>query len=406
MKVLHLSTSDIDGGAARAAYRLHRELNELGMSSKMLVRDKQTSSYAVIRETSLITKLGPMTGRWPLRKYLERDRVMFSSQWFKDDLSAKVLEIDPDVVHLHWVCNGFLKIETLRKFDRPIVWTLHDMWPMTGGCHYTQACDRYQQQCGNCPVLHSDHFKDLSFEILRRKASAWDGLDLTIVAPSQWLADCAKASALFRHRRIEVIANGIDTSLFRPGFKQTARAILNLPPDKKLLLFVAGSTTGDPRKGFQYLVEALNWLQTDGGDFELAILGENAPDVPLPWLFKTHYLGRFSDEVALALVYSAADLFVAPSVQDNLPNTVVEALACGTPCVAFDIGGMPDMIDHLSNGYLAKPFDVKDLGKGIAWALAADESQTDLSGRARLKAAQSFSSQTQAARVLALYQSL
>jgi glycosyltransferase involved in cell wall biosynthesis len=311
------------------------------------------------------------------------------------------------VINLHWVCNGFLKVETLKKLNRPLVWTLHDMWPMTGGCHYSAGCDRYQQQCGHCPVLQSDRAKDLSFEILRRKARAWNGLDLTVVAPSQWLANCAQASALFRDCRIEVIANGIDTSLFRPGFKQAARALLNLPSDKKLLLFVAGSTTGDPRKGFRYLVEALDWLQMDGGDrdFELAILGEDAPDTPLPLPFKTHYLGRFSDEAALALVYNAADVFVAPSVEDNLPNTVVEALACGTPCVAFDIGGMPDMVDHLSNGYLAEPFEIKDLAKGIAWALSAEPS-VNLGERSRQKAEQAFDSQTQAAKVLALYQSL
>jgi glycosyltransferase involved in cell wall biosynthesis len=415
VKILQVSTEDIDGGAARAAFRLNQALNmQPQVSSQMLVRNRRSGARTVIAEGSMIAKLGPLAERLPLRKYPRREKVMFSTQWFADVLAKRIAAIDPDVINLHWVCNGFLKVETLKKLNRPLVWTLHDMWPMTGGCHYSAGCDRYQQQCGNCPVLHSDQFKDLSFEILRRKAHAWKGLDLTIVAPSQWLADCARASALFRHSRIEVIANGLDTSLFRPGFKQAARALLNLPPDKKLLLFVAGSTTGDPRKGFRYLVEALDWLQnvpTDSGDrdFELAILGEDAPDTPLPWSLKTHYLGRFSDEAALALVYNAADVFVAPSVEDNLPNTLVEALACGTPCVAFKIGGMPDMIDHLSNGYLAKPFDIQDLAKGIGWALSAAssvESSVNLSERSRLKAEQAFDSQTQAAKVLALYQSL
>ena len=406
MKILHLSTSDIDGGAARAAYRLHKGLSEAGISSHMLVRDSQKRAPSVVKDTSAITKLGPILNRLPLRKYPQRDSVMFSSQWFIDSLTRSISAVDPDIVHLHWVCNGFLQIETLKKIGRPIVWTLHDMWPFTGGCHYTQGCDRYKHQCGNCPILRSQKQKDLSADILKRKAKAWKDLKLTVITPSRWLADCANESALFKHQRVEVIANSIDTKLFRPGLKQEARKILNLPPDKKLLLFVAGSTTGDPRKGFKYLVDALNQLQRRGDrTFELAILGEEAPVDPPRWPFKTHYLGRFSDEVSLALVYNAADVFIAPSVQDNLPNTVVEALACGTPCIAFKIGGMPDMIDHQQNGYLASPFDTADLGKGIEWVLK-DGNQTDLSASARQKAEAEFSMKQQQQKILALYKNL
>lgn len=407
MKILHLSTSDIDGGAARAAYRLHQGLNQMGVSSYMLVRDKQKKSPSVISDTSAITKLGPILNRLPLRKYPERDAVMFSSQWFIDSLAKPIADINPDVVHLHWVCNGFLQIETLKKINKPIVWTLHDMWPFTGGCHYTQGCDRYKHQCGSCPILHSQKQKDLSFQTLQRKAKAWKDLKLTIVTSSRWLAGCANESALFKHQSVEAIANSIDTKLFRPGLKQSAREILNLPQDKKLLLFVAGSTTGDPRKGFQYLVDALNLLQHRGDcTFELAILGEEAPTDASPWTFKTHYLGRFSDEVSLALVYNAADIFIAPSVQDNLPNTVVEALACGTPCIAFKIGGMPDMIDHQQNGYLASPFDIEDLGQGIEWILNDDAKHSELSARARQKAEENFSIEQQSAKFLKLYESL
>ncbi len=407
MKILHLSTSDIDGGAAKAAYRLHQGLNKVGVSSQMLVRDKQTSSKAVVRDTSVMTKLGPIFNRLPLRKYPERDSVMFSSQWFPDSLTQAISAINPDIVQLHWVCNGFLQIETLKKINKPIVWTLHDMWPFTGGCHYTQGCDRYQHQCGSCPILRSQKQKDLTFHTLQRKVKAWRDLSLTVVAPSQWLADCASESTLFKHQSVQAIAGGLNTDVFRPGLKQAAREILNLPQDKQLLLFVAGSTTGDPRKGFKYLVEALNLRQQQGNDtFELAILGEEAPTNPVPLAFKTHYLGRFNDEISLALAYNAADVFIAPSIQDNLPNTVMEALGCGTPCVAFKIGGMPDMIDHQQNGYLASPFEVADLGKGIEWVLGDQDKYAELAVNARQKAERAFNCEQQVIKFIELYKSL
>jgi len=404
MKIVHLSTSDLDGGAAKAAYRIHRGLIDIGVDSTMLVRHKISQDSTVIANKTLLAQIGSKVDGQPLKRYQKREQAMFSPQWFPDSVVDRVKQINPDIVHLHWICDGFLKIESLRSFQQPIVWTLHDMWPLTGGCHYTKDCTRYTSNCGNCPVLNSSSPKDLSFRTLQRKITAWQNTNLTIVTPSRWLAQCAKASTLFKDRRIEVIANGIDTERFKPGYRQVARDVLKLPQDKNILLFVSGSTTGDPRKGFRYLVEALQLLQQqEKCNFELAILGEELPSEVLPWSFKTHYLGKFNDEVSLALVYNAVDLFIAPSVQDNLPNTVVEALTCGVPCIAFNIGGMPDMIDHMENGFLATPFDVDSLADGISKLISDSDLHYNLSANARSKAVNNFNIQKQSEAYIDLY---
>lgn len=408
MKILHLSTSDIDGGAARAAYRLHRGLIEANVDSKMLVRAKFGEDSTVLSNKTPLARLGSKLDALPLNLYPERDSTMFSPQWFPDSVVTRVKQLNPDIIHLHWVCNGFLKIESLAKFHKPIVWTMHDMWSLTGGCHYTKGCDRYTEGCGSCPQLKSNHFHDLSRRTWKRKAKAWQSLNMTLVTPSKWLAKCTQASPLFEQYRIEVIPNGIDTQQYQPLDTQIARDKLNLPQDKYLVLFGAGSTSGDPRKGFRYLLSALKMLNADrwSNQLELVIFGESEAAEPLPIRFKTHYLGRLNDDISLAAAYSAADVFISPSVQDNLPNTVVEALACGTPCIAFDIGGMPDLIQHQHNGYIAKPFDIDDLANGIAWLLEDDERRIELSKKSHAYALRNFELKAQSNRYLQLYEYL
>ena len=407
MKVLHLSTSDLDGGAARAAYRLHQGMLEVGTDSQMLVRAKLSEDEAVVGNKTTIARVGSKLDGLPLKRYPQRKPTPFSTEWFPDSVVARVKQLDPDVVNLHWVCNGFLQIESLPRFNKPIVWTLHDMWPFTGGCHYAQECDRYLESCGKCPQLNSQSQIDLSYKILHRKLKAWQGIDLTLVTPSQWLGDCVRASRLFRQSRVEVIPNGIETERYRPIDKKKARAALNLPQDKRLVLFGVGSRSGDPRKGFRYLLSALQQLdESQWKDrLELVVFGR-AEGNDLPIAFKTHFLGRLEGDEALASAYSAADLFVAPSVQDNLPNTIVEALSCGTPCAAFSIGGMPDMIVHRQNGYLAQPFDVQDLAQGIVWAIESDERHEQLCHDARRYALGNFELRAQARQYINLYEDL
>jgi glycosyltransferase involved in cell wall biosynthesis len=407
MKILHLSTSDLEAGAARSAYRLHQGLRSIDVTSQMLVRAKVSVDETVIAERSLLTKLGPVASGQPLRLHPQHDRSMFSLQWFPDALAPRVAQFNPDIVNLHWVGNGFLKIETLAKLNKPIVWTFHDMWAFTGGCHYSQGCDRYQQSCGACPHLKSDRERDLSRWVWERKAKAWKDLNLTIVTPSQWMGKCARSSSLFRECRVEVIPYGIDTQKYQPIDRQIARNLLNLPQDKQFVLF-GSMSVGDPRKGIQLLQAALQHLLKSGWEdkIELLVFGEAQASSQTDLGYKTHYLGKLNDDISLALAYSAANVFAAPSLEDNLPNTVIEALACGIPCVAFKIGGMPDTIEHQQNGYLAQPYEVEDFASGIAWVLEDRQRHQILSHRARERVEQELNLQLQADRYLDLYRQI
>lgn len=410
MKALLLSTSDSEGGAARAACRLHQGLQSSGVASQMLVQSTLSEDLTVIAPQSKIekgiSKLRPTLDSLPLQFYPKRDRTaLFSPQCLPDRLPHMVGQLSPDIVNLHWVCDGFLQLETIARLNKPLVWTLHDMWPFTGGCHYTQECDRYTKSCGACPQLASHQSWDLSRWIWRRKAKTYKEPNLTIITPSLWLAERARSSSLLRNLRVEVVPNGLDITKFKPSDQRLAREILNFPQGKQLVLFGAIRATSDPRKGFHLLQPALQKLSsTEGGDrIELVVFGSSQPDNHFGLGFKTHYLGKLSDDVTLALVYAAADVFIAPAIQDNLPNTVMEALACGTPCVAFRTGGIPEMIEHLQNGYIAEPFKVEDLARGVAWVLEEKDRYKRLCNRAQQKVQQEFGQDLQALRYLSLF---
>ncbi|MDJ0706281.1 MAG: glycosyltransferase family 4 protein [Leptolyngbyaceae cyanobacterium MO_188.B28] len=408
MKTLILSTSDIEGGAARAAYRLHQGLQTVGVSSQMLVRARFSGHKSVIAEKSILTKLGPQMNNLPMRRYPNRERKLFSSQWFPDAIARKVADIDPDIVNMHWVCNGFLKIETLAKLNKPLFWTLQDMWAFTGGCHYNEACDRYKDSCGRCPQLNSNKDRDLSRSIWQRKYNAWKNLNLTIVTPSSWMADCVRASSLFRDRRVEVIPFCLDTERYRPVDPKVARSLLKLPQDKQIILFGALSATSDKRKGFHLLMPALQKLSQSGWgeNIELAVFGASEPENPIDLGFKTHYLGSFQDDLALALVYSAADVMIVPSLQESFGQTASEALACATPVVAFNATGLKDIVDHQQTGYLVQPYEIEDLARGIAWVLEDKDRHKALTVQAREKAERVFALELQAQRYIALFEEI
>lgn len=412
MKLLILNTFDNLGGAAIATYRLHRGLRLIGINSHMLVQSKKADDSNVIGPTTkwgmVISIIRPYLDGALTHLYRNRQKVPFSSAWLPSSLLSKVTKLNPDIVHLFWVSGGFLRIETLKNFKRPIVWTLHDMWPFTGGCHYDDECRRFQQSCGRCPALHSNQERDLSRRVWERKQTSWEGVPIVVVATSHWLADMARSSSLFKNQRIEVIPNGIDTETYKPINKEVARATYNLPQDKHLILFSAFSAISDKRKGNQFLVQALEIMSQAGWEskIELVIIGASRPENPPDMGMKVHYMGHLHDEISQVLLYSAADVVVAPSMQENLSNTVMESLACGTPVVAFNIGGMPDMIEHQVNGYLATPFESNDLANGIMWVLENKRRHDTLSLRARQTVEEHYALKTVANRYLALYQSL
>lgn len=396
MKILHLNNSDISGGAARAAYRIHKGLQHTGIDSQMSVLAKKSDDKTIVGSGTTVKKglalLRPILDGAATKLFGVRSKAIFSPAWLPfSDIPAQINAISPDIVHLHWICGGMLRVEDLKLINKPIIWTLHDMWAFTGGCHYNADCELFQQACSNCPQLKRSSENDLSRSIFKRKEKAWAGLDITIVTPSRWLAECAQKSYLFKDRRVEVIHNGLDLDLYKPIDKITAREIWDLPSDKKLILFGAMSATSDHRKGFDLLHQGLKQLADKwSGKAELVVFGASEPVKPHDFGLPVHYLGHLHDDVSLSLLYAAADVMVTPSRQDNLPNTVVESLACGIPIVAFDIGGMPDMIEHKINGYLAKPFDVSDLAAGISWVLADEHRHKKFCVKVREKAVACF----------------
>jgi len=412
MTPLFINTTDLAGGAARAAYRLFKGVRSSGLDARMLVRDKTSNDVNIVTPAKnmkcLTERIKPHIERLPFRLYPHRKKTAFHFQWNPGVSPSVIQKINPDIIHLHWICGGFLRIESLPKLKRPIVWTLHDMWAFTGGCNYSADCNSYEKSCGHCPQLASSKGDDLSRWVWRRKKRSWAGMPLAIVAPSRWLAECAGRSSLFHDKQTKVIPNGIDTDIFRPCEKKRARERFNLPQDKTLILFSAANGIRNPLKGFDYLRHALNNLKMRmiAKTPELVIMGnstsERIEDVEVP----VHNIGHLTDEHDIALLYSAADLFAAPSVQDNLPNTVMEAFACGTPCVAFRIGGLPDMIEHQENGYLAEPFDAEDLAHGIAWSLENQGRRHRLSSRATEKVISEFAVGLISKRYMALYEEL
>ena len=412
MKAL-LVVMTLKGGAGGSAYRLHRGLQRLDVDSRVLVKSRSDldddrvivtpdpRSVRWLRKLSFLARQGPLE-RLPLKFYPNRDEAIFSTQWVPDSVVSAVRRYAPDVVNLRWVGN-LLRIETIPKLRKPIVWTLSDMWPFTGGCYIPQECDRYKEACGRCPHLASRRDGDLSRGVWKRKAKAWRNIDMTIVTPSKRMAGCVRSSSLFGNRRVEVIPSSVEIDKYRPLDQKMAATLLGLPTDKKIVLF--GAWQNHPHKGFHLLTDALQRLSRAGwGEkIELVVFGferpANLPDLGV----KSRFLGRLNDPFSKAAAYGAAHVFVAPSTIDNFANTVLEAGACGRPTVAFDIGGMPDIIDHEESGYVARAFDTEALARGIAWVLEDTGRQQALSRRAREKTEREYSLKTYAERYIELF---
>lgn len=409
MKVLIVNTSDIKGGAARAAYRLHHALLAEGIDSQMLVQDKSSDDYTVIGPKSkfdkVLVKLRPAIDGIPVRSYSQRSKTLFSPSWLPfSSVVERINEINPDIVHLHWIAGGMMRVEEIAKIKAPIVWSLHDMWPFTGGCHYDEYCGGYKNNCGRCKVLGSSKNSDLSSKVHKRKTKAYQKIsNLAIVGLSHWLAKEARASSLFKGLPIYNLPNPVETNIFAPFEKSTARKLLNLPQNTRLVLFGAMNAFSDARKGYRELTEAVTTL--DVKDTELVVFGASKPKDDQTFNQRVHYLGKLHDDISLRALYSAADVMVVPSIQENLSNAILESLSCGTPVVAFDTGGNGDMIEHKKNGYLAEPFDPSGLAEGIDWVLQHPE-HARLSMLARQKVEDEFDSHIVADQYIDLYKNL
>tara|TARA_R110002096_G_scaffold152824_20_gene316255 strand:- start:9759 stop:10994 length:1236 start_codon:yes stop_codon:yes gene_type:complete len=404
-----VSSSDIKGGAARATYRLHKALLRVDIDSQMLVDTKLSDDYSVIGQDSNvgngISLMRRVLDRLPINFYKHRSPTYFSPNLVPfSGLVKRINAINPDVVHLHWVNKAMLSISDIAAIKAPIVWSLHDMWAFTGGCHYDEECGAYEQSCGTCKVLGSVKSNDLSRKVFKKKLTTYAAhQNLTVVGLSKWLATCASKSTLFKKNKVVCLPNPIDTLIYSPLDKNIARDLLRLPKNKKLVLFGALGATSDPRKGYKELCEAL--LQLKEQDIELVVFGSSKPKISEDFKFNTHYLGQLHDDVTLRALYSAADVMVVPSKQEAFGQTASESMACGTPVVAFACTGLLDIVEHLKTGYLTKPYDTTDLATGIDWVLNAPN-YDELSTNARNKVLNEFDSQVVAKQYIELYESV
>ena len=398
-----------------AARRLMEALNNSGVKAKMLVRDKQTSHISVCQLPH---------GLWQQWHFLwERLTILCHLRLsrrhlFEIDTAVAGTDItrrpefrEADVIHLHWVNQGLLSLRGLRRIldsGKPVVWTMHDMWPATAICHLTLGCEEYRHGCGSCPYLpgHSRH--DLAARVWRRKELLLQGRSIHFVACSQWLATEARGSRLLQGQEVTSIPNPIDTRVFCRRDRMAARQRLGLPADRRLILFAAQRAT-NAYKGMDYLVEACRQLVAQHPEMcdntALVILGGCADEVAAQMPLPSHALGYVSDTDRIVDVYNAADVFVLPSLSENLPNTIMEAMACGVPCLAFGVGGIPEEIDHLHNGYVARYRDAADLARGLHWLL--DEADRETLGREAVRhVAQHYSQHAVAMRYIDLYNRL
>lgn len=407
MKILIVSTSDTQGGAAIAASRLMDALNANNLKVKMLVRDKHSGNRLVVRAG------GEMHNTWNF--YWERGKIFLKNRLSRENLFevslantgipiTKLPEFrEADVIHLHWINQGMLSVKEIGRIlasGKKIVWTMHDMWPFTGVCHYAGTCNRYQESCGSCPYLVSASQDDLSHTVFHQKQSAYASGNITFVACSNWLRELAGKGSLTKGHRVISVPNPIDTTLYLPKEKNAIRERMHLPKDMKIVLFAAMKAS-DKRKGMDYLMEAARLVAQERDDILFLIAGANGDEIARCLPLHARSTGFMAPADMLDL-YNAADVFVTPSLQDNLPNTIMESMACGTPCVGFSTGGIPEMIDHRKNGYVAEYKNAQDLADGLIWTLFDADPET-LSANAREKVLTDYTQKKIAQQYISIY---
>ena len=394
MKVVHLCSSDILGGAAKAAYYISKALKSTDVDSSMLVQNKYSNDDTVI--PFIDSKMKELSyGKRFFMDYIfinyltVKERGRFSFPYWGIDISKHPLVKRADIVHLHWINQGFFSFNTfamLARLNKPIFWTFHDMWAFTGGCHYTNNCERFKDSCGNCPSLKNPSGKDSSYKIWSQKNLVFSKLNLNIVTPSNWLRRYTEKSSLFKDENIEVVPYAIDLDFFKPMNKMEVRDKLNLPKDKILILF-GSMNVKDERKGFKYFKESLIKLIERNPELKdhmsIIVFGKSDQEmqsgIPCEFIF----YGRIDSNEKIVSLYNAADFFVISSLEDNYPNTVMESLSCGIPVLAFNTGGIPDMVNHLNNGYLADSLSSDSLTLGMEWLINNKNVRKDLSKNAR-----------------------
>lgn len=417
MKILLISKHPRTGGAAIASTRLMEALKARKVDVKMLVQDGGVEEEGIYSTTKGKLKQWTNLFRFIMERlaFLRQERsknirFLFSLANTGESITQNVHVLEADVIHLHWINAGFLSLKSLKELlslGKPLVWTFHDMWPFTGGCHYALDCTGYTKECGHCPYLKKPEKRDLSYRIWKRKRALFKNSKVSVITPSTWLQGCVEDSSLLQHWPVSTIHNPIDHELFRPVEREEACRMLGLDPSKKYILFGA-ATMKNVLKGFSYFLEAIKILADESNisqDVEILLFGKTKGDVVSTFPLKTRNIAFVNSKQTIVNLYSVAQLFVIPSLQDNLPNTIIESMLCGTPVVGFRTGGIPEMIDHRVNGYLADYKSSSDLAKGMLWVLTED-SYDGLSARTRDIAVSRFSWERSVEMHLELYRSI
>ncbi|HAO47481.1 MAG TPA: glycosyl transferase family 1 [Chitinophagaceae bacterium] len=378
-KLVHIQYSMESAG--RAALRLQRAFQDTEISSSIVSMEHSVESQGVkymSARARLLTRLEDRIQNYLTRK-VNKKLGSFSYPVLGNNL-AKLDEVkNADVIYIHWALKGMLNfrsIEQIAALNKPVVIFLHDMWNITGGCHHSFDCVKYKTEgCGNCPMFPEENKNDLSAKEFRKKMKIYSRYNnLYFVSPGRWLYDCARESLLTRDKPAFYIPNLLDKNIYKPVDKNAARQVLNIDANETVIAFGA-ITVGSPYKGWAYLQKALALLMQSAPHQDISVLifgssykKEIADAIP----FKVKFMGYLKDEYSTALVYNAADVFIAPSLAEAFGYVVMEALSCGTPVVGFDVGGIPDMVKHKENGYLAKYKDAEDLAEGIRYCLTND----------------------------------
>ncbi|AYL97510.1 glycosyltransferase family 4 protein [Mucilaginibacter celer] len=418
LKVVHLNTYDGNGGAGRACMRLNRALISQNIDSKIIVHYKfgnnaeiKTFNRGIIQKSYTAATI--IFERILAKRLLKPDsRTPFSFTWFGRSVIKHPDVKAADIIHLHWINHGFLDpkhIAEIKKLGKPVVWTFHDSNAFTGGCHVRYTCTNYQQECGNCPLLINPGDDDISHRIWQQKNKAYQQLDFEVVAPSTWMQGSVQASSLMKGKAISQIPNTLETDIFKPIDKTKAKKQAGLPTNKFIFLSGFMPSRKDLHKGTQYLLESMELLKqrlgVDADKIELVVFGnrgtETVPDFP----FKTSFLGTINNDEKLALHYAAADAFLIPSLEDNLPYTVMESLSCGTPVIAFTTGGIPNMVQHEHNGYLAAYRSSESFADGMEWIIKHPEKEK-LNQQARQTIMERFSEEVIAKQHIEVYNRL
>lgn len=410
MKVLHLVAGELSGGAALGAYWLHCAQREIGINSTIITsgQDSLGNDSIVALGASNVSrlkfKLINRVENLPTHLYRNREQRIFNTGFTGIDFTKLAEYREADIIHLHWI-NGLVAMRTLRKVKKPIVWTMRDMWPITGGCHYTPAsgCDRYKVGCGECPQLHSNRSNDLTRLVIANKQASLPK-QLRLVGISHWLSECALKSRLFANYPVKTISNNIDTKIFLPINKHAAKQKLALPLKKKIILVGAQRVT-DFYKGFGLFVDAMKCLKRK--DIHVLTFGREASDAIQSMNLSATHLGFLTNANSMRIAYSAADLFVAPSLMDAFGKTLAESLSCKTPVVCFNATGPKDIVAHMQTGYKAQPYEAEDLAEGIEWILNLPCDQyVQLCHQSRERAVKYFDSRVIAKKYKDLYQDM